>query len=161
RPVEDEDGPAPGRRTRDLDGVLDGLGARVHEQRLRRRLAREELVEALRHRDVRLVHADHEALVQVPVDLLVDGPDDRRVPVPEVLAGDPAGEVEVLVAVGVPELRAPRAGDDEIGRRDTARDVPLAVAPDGVGAGVLLDSHRGEYRIYGIRSKRPRSLRIA
>src|SRR5689334_23522578 len=54
------------------------------------------VVEPLGKRDVRLVHPDHEALVQVAVDLLVDRPHDRGVAVAEVLTGDPAREVEVL-----------------------------------------------------------------
>src|SRR5581483_1781187 len=85
--------------------------------------------------------ADHEALVQVPVDLLVDGADDRRRAVAEVLAGDAAGEVEVLAAVGVPDARAPRARDDEVARRDPPWDVPLPIRENVLRGSFLLDPH--------------------
>ena len=68
-----------------------------------------------------------------PVDLLVDRRDDGRRSVAEVLAGDPAGEVEELAAVDVPDARALGAGDDERGRRDAAGDVALARCEDLVG----------------------------
>ena len=55
--------------------------------------------------DVRLVGADHEALVQEAVDLLVDRRDDRCEAVARVLAGDPAREVEVDGPVGGLDLR--------------------------------------------------------
>jgi len=72
--------------------------------------------------DVRLVHPDHEALVEVVVDLLVHGADDGLGVVPEVLARDPAGEVEQLVAVAVPDPCTLGARHDEVGGRDAARD---------------------------------------
>jgi hypothetical protein len=140
--VEDEDA-APARGgARDLDRVLDRLGARVDEDRLRRGLARPELVELLGHVDVALVGADHEALVQVAVDLLVDRPHDRRVPVPEVLAGDAAGEVEVLPAFRVPDPRAPGAGDHEVGARDAPRHEALACLLHALGGDPVLEPHR-------------------
>src|SRR5438105_12789572 len=113
--VEDDDAGPAGRGARDLHSVLDRLCAGVDEDGLRRRVAGPELVEPAADLDVRLVHADHEALVEVSVDLLVDGADDPGRAVPEVLAGDAAGEVQVLAAVGVPDAGAPRPGDDEVG----------------------------------------------
>ena len=74
--VEDDDARPAGRRARDLDGVLDRLGARVEEERLGRGVAGPELVEPAAEVDVRLVRPDHEALVEVAVDLLVDRRDD-------------------------------------------------------------------------------------
>jgi hypothetical protein len=44
--------------------------------------------------------------VEIAVDLLVDGGDDGGRSVAEVLAGDPAREVEKLPAVDVPDARA-------------------------------------------------------
>ena len=76
----------PGRGARDLDRVLDGFGARVDEQRLRLAPARPERVQPPGDLDVRLVHPDHEALVQVVIDLLVHRADDGLRVVPEVLA---------------------------------------------------------------------------
>ena len=55
--------------------------------------------------DVRLVHADHEALVQVLVGLLVDRVDDGREAVARVLAADPAGEVDERAPVDVGHSR--------------------------------------------------------
>ena len=58
---------------------------------------------------VGLVHPDHEALVQVAVDLRVDRLDDVRRAVPEVLAADAAGEVDVGAPVVGLDPRAVRA----------------------------------------------------
>ena len=141
--VEDDDARPPGRRARDLDGVLDRLRSRVEKDRLRFGLARPELVEPAAQLHVRLVGADHEALVEVAVDLFVDRRDHGRWAVAEVLAGDSAGEVEELAAVDVPDARALGAGDDERGRRDAAGDVALARCEDPVGgAGSFFHGHR-------------------
>ena len=142
--VEDDDARPPGRGARDLDGVLDGFGARVDEQRLGLARARPERVQPPGDLDVRLVHPDHEALVQVVIDLLVHRADDGLRVVPEVLARDPAGEVEQLVAVGVPERRALGAGDDEIGGRDPARHEALARLADGGRTLHLLGRHHAK-----------------
>ena len=80
---------------RDLDRVLDRLRPGVDEDRLLLvARARGELGEAPAHVDVRLVDADHEALVQVLVHLRLDRLDDGRKAVPGVLAADAAGEVD-------------------------------------------------------------------
>ena len=77
--VEDDDGRPSGRGARDLDRVLDRLGAGVDEQATSGRSPRhgESSREPPADLDVRLVHPDHEALVQVAVDLLVDRGDRR------------------------------------------------------------------------------------
>ena len=142
RAVEDDDAGAPGRGARDLHRVLDRLRAGVEEQALRGRLARPELIEAPAHLDVRLVDPDHEALVQILVDLLVDRTDDSGRAVPEVLARDAAAEVEVLASFGVPDPCAPGPRNDEAGRRDAARDVALARLEDFVGGRPVVDLHQ-------------------
>ena len=121
--VEDDDRGPAGRGARDLDRVLDRLRAGVDEDRpLLLARARRELREPAADLDVRLVHPDHEALVQVAVDLLVDRGDGRREPVAGVLAAEPAGEVDVLAAVDVPDACAFRPVDDErAGWRSRAR----------------------------------------
>ena len=81
--------------------------------------ARPRLVEQPADLDVRLVHPDHEALVEVAVDLLVNRRGSEAVA--GVLAAEPAGEVDVLAAVDVPDPGALRARDDERGGRDAAR----------------------------------------
>ena len=72
-----------------------------------------ELGEAAADLDVRLVHPDHEALVQVLVDLRVDRLDDGGQRVAEVGAAEAAGEVDVLAPFGVPDAGALGARDDE------------------------------------------------
>ena len=92
-----------------------------------------ELAELAADVDVGLVGGDHEALVQVLVDLRVDRLDHRLGVVPEVLAADAAGEVEVADAVGALDVRAV-GGDGDDGRRaDAARDPALAGGQQCVG----------------------------
>jgi len=133
------------RGARDLDGVLDRLGARVDEDRLGGAFAGPELVEPAGDLDVGLVHPDHEALVEVAVDLLVHRANDGLRVVAEVLAGDSAREVEELVPVGVPDGGALGPGDDEVGRRDPAGHVLLAPGANGVDA-LQLGLHAGSLR---------------
>ena len=153
--VENDNGRAAGGGAGDLDRVLDRLGARVDEERLLLGAAhgcRRVLGEPATDLDVRLVGADHEALVQEAVDLLVDRGDDRRVAVAGVLAGDPAGEVEVERAVGGLHLRSDRAGDDELRCRDPARDVAGARLEDVVDR-VLPERHRAILSRRGARAQ--------
>ena len=139
--VEDDDRRPSGRDAGDLDGVLDRLGARVQEHRLLvGATAGRELGEPAADVDVRLVHPDHEALVQVPVDLRVDRLDDGGQRVAEVRAAEPAGEVDVLAPVGVPDPRALGARDDERRRRDAAGDVALAALLDAVGRAAFVNA---------------------
>ena len=140
RVVERERGGPAGCDAGDLDRVLDRLGAGVDEERASLALAGPELVQQPAHLDVGLVHPDHEALVQVRVDLLVDRC--RGKAVTGVLATEPAGEVDVLAAVDVPEARALGPRDDERRRRDAASDVPLALGDDPVRRRALADRHQ-------------------
>ena len=141
--VEDDHRGSPGRDACDLDGVLDRFGPAVQQHRLLVvAAARRELGQAAAHLDVGLVHPDHEALVQVAVDLGVNRVDDRRERVPEVRAAEAAGEVDVLASVGVPDPRSLRAADDERRRRDATRDVPLAGLLNAPGFSALVYRHR-------------------
>ena len=113
RSAEDEDGGTAGRRARDLDRVLDGLRAAIHENAwLLGAPARRDLGEQAAHLDVGFVHSDHEALVQIAVELLADRLDRGREPVAGVLAAEAAGEVDVRAPVCVLDPRALGAGDD-------------------------------------------------
>ena len=140
--LEDDDGgPARG-GARDLDGVLDRLRAGVDEDRLLALArARRMLGQPAADLDVGLVGADHEALVQEAVDLLVDRGHDRREAVARVLAGDPAGEVEVEGAVGRLDLRSLGPRHHETRRRDAARDEALPRFEDVVGRRALTERH--------------------
>jgi hypothetical protein len=127
-----------GRGARDLDRVLDRLGARVHEDRaLLAVAARRELREALADVHERLVRPDHEALVQVAVGLRLDRLDDRGVAVARVLAADAACEVDERASVHVGHARALRLGDDEPRRRHPRSHVPRAFLGYTLGGGLL------------------------
>ena len=67
--------------------------------------------------------------MQVAVDLLVDRADNRLGVVPEVLAGDSPREIEVLETVCIPDRRAFRSGNHEVGSRHSARDEALTPFP--------------------------------
>src|SRR5207244_9634469 len=130
----DDDRRTPGGDPGDLDRVLDRLGTRVDEDAvLLLAGARRELGQASADGHIRLVRRDHEALVQVSVDLVVNGRDHGVAAVPEVLTADAAGEVDVAPAVDVPDPRSLGALDDDRSDCDAARDVArplLEHAPD-------------------------------
>ena len=90
---------------RELDGVLDGLGAGVEERRLRRAGERRDRGQALGVLDVDLVRDDREVGVEEARGLLLHRRDDARVRVADVEAADAAREVDERVAVDVGEQR--------------------------------------------------------
>ena len=92
---------ALGMRTRELDGVLDRLGARVEERGLHRAGDRRGRDEPLGERDVRLVGDDREVGVEEASRLLLHRLGDTCVRVPDVQAADAAREVDERVAVDV------------------------------------------------------------
>jgi hypothetical protein len=107
--VECDDAAAPRGSTSDLHAVLDGLGPGGDEDRLLRRVARHQLVQLLRqtHRDV--VGRHHHAGVAEPVELLGYGLLDPGMPVPRVDHRDTGTEVDVTIALNVPDLGVPGA----------------------------------------------------
>ena len=136
--VERDHRGAPGRDPRDLDRVLDRLGARVDEDRLLVLApAGRQLGKPAADLDVRLVEADHDALVEVAVDLLVHGREGRRETVAGVLAADSAREVDVLLAVDVLDPDAFGPCDHDRRGRDAAGDVALLLLDQALGLGVL------------------------
>ena len=140
--VEDDDPGASGRGASDLDRVLDRLGTRVQEQALLvLPRARRQLGEPAADLDVRLVHPDHEALVQVAVDLLVHRGDRGREAVARVLTAQAAGEVDVRLAVDVNDPGAFRALHHDRRRGDSAGDVLLAGRQDALTLGALCHRH--------------------
>ena len=141
----DDRGPA-GRGARDLDRVLDRLCAGVDEERALLALAAgRELGEAAADLDVGLVRADHEALVEVEVDLLVDRGDRGRIVVAEVVAADPAGEVDVAAPVDVLDPRAERTRNHEARGRDPACDVARPLRENAGSRRFLLQGHCSDY----------------
>src|SRR6478672_9630188 len=155
--VEDDDSATPGRDARDLDRVLDRLRAAVEEERLLvGSPVGAELGQPAADLDVGLVHADHEALVEVAVDLCVQRFDDSRQVVPEVRAAEAAGEVDVLASLGVPYARALGTGDDERRRGDAPRDVALACLLHACGGAPLLQRHGASDCIWRYRAMKVR-----
>ena len=141
--VEDDDRGTTCGSARELDRVLHGLGSGIHEDRfLLGACARRELRQAAAHLDVRLVHADHEALMEIAVGLLVDGVDDRTEAVTGVLTGNPAREVEERSPVDRRDPRALCGRDDEPRSGDAAGDVPRPVRQDPLGRSGVRGLHR-------------------
>ena len=98
--------------------------------------------EPRRQLDVRLVHRHLKAGVHQAIELLVHGADDVRVAMAGVEDADAAREVQVLLAVDVPDARAFGALDeDRVGVGEAARHVALARADRRVGIR-LDDRHR-------------------
>ena len=140
--LEDDDARSARRGACDLDRVLDGLGPGVQQEGLLvGARAGRELRQPAADLDVRLVDPDHEALVQVGVDLLVHRGDCGREAVACVLAAEAAGEVDVRAAVHVLDPGPFRACDDDRRRRDPARDVLLAGGKDSLALRALIDRH--------------------
>ena len=105
--VDDSDRVAAGVRARDLDGVLDRLGAGVEQRRLLLVVARGELGELLADVDVAVVGRDHEAGVGERLHLLDDPLDDLRRGVADTgVTAMPEAEVDQRVAVDVDEHAA-------------------------------------------------------
>ena len=81
--------------------------------------------------------------MEIAIDLLMDGGDDGREAVPRVLACDTAGEVDVALAVDVPEAGSLGAGDDDLGGGDPARDEPVALGEHFLRRRLLAGGHDG------------------
>ncbi len=114
---------------RELDGVLDRLGAGVEERSTRLPGDRSQRAEPLRELDVALVRDDREVRVEEPVDLLGDRFDDAWIVVTDVRHADASDEVDEGVSVDVGDGRPARAiGDDRLVDDQRAGDsVPLAL----------------------------------
>ena len=123
RAVERDDALPLRVEARELDGVLDRLGAGVEEGAARLAADRRERAEPLGELDVALVRDDREVRVEEAIDLLGDRLDDARMVVADVRDADPADEVDERVAVDVGDRRAARAiGDDRLVDDQRARD---------------------------------------
>jgi len=111
----------------DLDRILDGFRPGAEEDRLLLSGAGSHRAQALGQPEVRLVHHDLEGGVSGAVQLLAHRGHDARVVVAHVHDSDPAHEVDVAAAGGVPELRSQGViGHQRMGGRDAARHVSLA-----------------------------------
>ena len=107
---------------RDLDRVLDRLGAAVHEERLLGERSRRQRREPLRQRDVTLVRRHREGGVGEAIRLPVQRVEHVRVGVADVHHPDATGKIEVHVAVDVGDADAVGGGGKHRRRmRDAAR----------------------------------------
>ena len=152
RALEADHRGAAGVGARELDRVLDRLGAGVEERRLGRPAERREREQALGQRRVDLVRDDREVGVREALELLLRGLDDVRVGVADVQAADAAGEIDERVAVDVGQRGAAglgggdREGDRE--RRGDAGAEPLQdlPRPRARDLGLQLDCAGGRHR---------------
>ena len=132
RAIPRDDLVAPRVETRELDRVLVRLGARVREERHGEVAGRHlgEHAPEPRARLVRHRRPDRAELVR----LLLDRRDDLRVLVPDVEIHELRGEVEVALAVVVPEVAPFRAGNrdrvDRVLHRPGVEDELLRVRDD-------------------------------
>ena len=101
---------------RELDGVLDRLGAGVEERGLERPADRHPGEQALGQRGVVLVGHDREVGVAEVLQLLLRRLDDLRMRVADVQAADAACEVDEGVPVEVGDRRAARRRRRRAGR---------------------------------------------
>ena len=127
--LEADHGRAAGVRARELDRVLDRLGAGVEEGRLRRPAERREREQALGQRRVDLVRDDREVGVREALELLLRGLDDVRMRMADVQTADAAREIDERVAVDVRQRGATRlGGGDREGDRKRRRHARCGAA---------------------------------
>ena len=107
--VEGNDAAATREGARDLDAVLDRFCAGGDEDRLLRRVARHQLVELLRQADGDVIGSHHHAGVAELVELCHDSRFHLGVSVAGVHDGNARAEIDVALALDVPELCVQRA----------------------------------------------------
>ena len=123
RALEADHRRAAGVGARELDRVLDRLGARVEEGGLRRAVEGGQREQALGELGVDLVGDDSEVGVGEALELLLRRLDHLRMGVADVQAADAAREVDERVAVDVGDRGAARLrGHDRKGERKGRRD---------------------------------------
>jgi hypothetical protein len=90
--------------------------------------------------------------VEEQLGLLMDGGGDRRMAMAEDGDGEPAGEVQVLIAIGVPEAvaLAPDPGALEVAG-EHRRQVPRTLREGGIAA--VQEGIRGSVRSRGVGSE--------
>ena len=99
--LETNDGGALGVGAGNLDRVLDGLRAGVHKDGFLGEVAGSQCVESFRDGDVAFVGSDGEAEMQVFLELLTDRGEHVGRAMADIEAADPAGKIEIAIAVDV------------------------------------------------------------
>jgi hypothetical protein len=130
---------ASGRGAGDLDGVFDSLRTGGHEDRLLGEVAGGQCVQALGEVYIGFVGNDLMAGMREAIELRFDRFDDLRVTMTRVDDGNPGGEVDVAIALLIPDFRVFRAiGINLGGHADaTGNGGILAVGKAGHGAFLL------------------------
>lgn len=95
---------APGKLPRDLNRVLNGLGARCQEDGFLGRIARRDVVDACRECDIHVVGRDLETGVAETLQLGSDGGDDSGMIVARIANGDAGSKIDVTASLYIPEL---------------------------------------------------------
>ena len=125
---EGHDGGTPGVGACDLDGVFDGFGTGVEKDGLVRPGATDESAQARGEFDIRLVHGDLEAGVDVTLELSLNGFGDAGMAVADVHDAQAAGEIEILFALGVAQGDALGVSDEDgMGGGNAARHPAIAL----------------------------------
>jgi hypothetical protein len=119
---------ATGRRTSDLDRVLDRLRASREQRRPLRVVARGKPVEGGGYGDDSLVLSDQEARVGEALSLLSNAPDNARFGCTDACHSDPRCEVDDVIAVDIDQDAAPSSLDeDRHGDAQTAGELSSAL----------------------------------
>ena len=112
--LEGDDRLAAGGGARDLDRILDALGAAVRQDRFARPVDRHGSVEALGQLDIWLIGADQRREVQQLGGLRLDGGDHLGRAVAGVEHADPADEIDQRIAIHIGHQRAAGAFDSDL-----------------------------------------------
>ena len=100
-----DDAGASGKGARDLDRVLDRLGARRDEHRAILLARVDKRVQPFRQRDIALIRSDMETRVRERFRLFQDRRHHLRMPVAGVGHRDPGGEIDVATALDIEDER--------------------------------------------------------
>ncbi len=113
--LEADDAAPLGEGAGELDGVLDGLGAAVEERGFARALEAGGFHQLAADLEIPRIGADVEAGVQELARLLAQGGHHLRVAMADVDGADAPGEIDVSLAVGVPNGGVVRPLGDDFG----------------------------------------------
>jgi len=120
--VEGDDAAATGVGAGYLDGVLDGLGAGIHEKGLFRCFSRRQCIQPFGEADVGFVGDDLEAGVGERIELRACGGHDFRMAVAGVDHGNAGAEIDPAAPLDIPDFSILGAhGENAVRLPDAAR----------------------------------------